>query len=515
MRQIKVTFLMMAYNAESYIAKAIESVLNQTERNIVLCIRNNGSTDSTGEIIRRYAALDPRIYVVENEINNVSQEGITPFQTGWWPYTEETTGEYFSIIDSDDYLAPDFAEVMYSAAKRVAADMVVSGNYFVKEETNEIVGQRTPPRIETDKLIEVGPDFIQLYNCLRTWWGKLFQKDFFIRHYSECWNDIEPLSWTIDTVVMLNYLLRCKMLVCIDQPLYYFLSRQNSSYNTRPFGFYRLCEANIIYSAGSNVLQQLNIRSLQNESFLVNLHWAYLMEALNGLNHKNNAISPTTTLKRLEDLFNNNIVNFYLEPLFAQIFSTCEPYIRKAMNSEQEKNLIWDSYLSRFIYVMEQIPQNNKLHFPLLLSCLCDPQNKNRAGKGLFIESIQKNNNLSNGQRWFLSCSKPIQAYYYEHPQLLAEVIDSKDRDDSLLEKENLLFESFQQNDLEKVCDLIEEITLQSPLNRMAMYYRIYVATLIDEFPFALVMAASAKVLWPYDKDIQLLYWNIQNSLND
>ncbi|WP_179215665.1 glycosyltransferase [Paenibacillus sp. MY03] len=515
MEQIKVTFLMMAYNAEKYIAKAIESVLNQTERSIVLCIRNNGSTDSTGEIIRRYAELDSRIHVVENEKNNVSQEGITPFQTGWWPYTEETAGEYFSIIDSDDYLAPDFAEVMYSAAKRASADMVVAGHYFVNEETNEVVGQRTPPRVEMDKIEEIGVNFVQLYNGMRTWWGKLFQKDFFIRHHSECWDNIEPLSWTIDTVVMLNYLVRCRMLVCIDRPLYYFLSRKNSSYNTRPFGYLRLCEADILYLAGFNVLDKLNIRSLENEAFLLNLHWTYIVEALNGLNHTSNMISPLKTLERLGDLFSNSIVSSYLESSFAQIFVTCEPYIRRAMNSEQEKNVIWGSYLSRLVYLMEQVPQDTKLYFPLLLSCVCDPQNKNRAGRGFILKANQENNNTSYGQKWFLSCSRQIQEYYYEHPQLLVEEIDSRDRDDSLTEKENLLIESFQQEDMAKACDLIEEISQQSPLNRIAMYYRIYVATLIDEFPLALVMAASAKVLWPNDMDIQLLYWNILNSSND
>lgn len=515
MEQIKVTFLMMAYNAEKYIAKAIESVLNQSERNIVLCIRNNGSTDSTGEIIRKYMELDSRIYIVENEKNNVSQEGIIPFQTGWWPYTEDTIGEYFSIIDSDDYLAPNFVEVMYSAAKRASADMAVSGNYFVNEETNEVYGQRIPPKIETGIMHEVGPDFIQLYNCMRTWWGKLFQKDFFIRHYSECWDHIEPLLWTIDTVVMLKYLVRCEKLVCIDQPLYYFLSRQGSQYNTRSFDIFRVFEADILYSAGFSVLQQLNIRSTENEYFIVNLHLSYLMEALNGLNHKDNALSPTITLRRLEDLFNSRILGTYLEPFFRNIFIGCQPYIHKAINAEQEKSLIWNSYLSRLYYVVAEIPKSSNLHYPLLLSCLCDPHNHNRAGTGLFVEANEQNNQLSQGQMWFLNCSKPIQQYYFEHPHELVEAIDLKDRDDSLFDKENHLIESFQQEDLTKACELIEEISLQSPLNRIAMYYRIYVATLFDEFPLALVMAASAKTLWPYDKDMQLLYWNIQNSMID
>lgn len=47
----KVTFLMMAYNSEQYIEKAVNSILNQSEKSVNIIIRNNGSTDKTGEIL--------------------------------------------------------------------------------------------------------------------------------------------------------------------------------------------------------------------------------------------------------------------------------------------------------------------------------------------------------------------------------------------------------------------------------------------------------------------------------
>ena len=52
MKRVKVTFFMIAYNEEKFIKRAIESVQNQTEKDIELYIRNNGSTDNTGDIVK-------------------------------------------------------------------------------------------------------------------------------------------------------------------------------------------------------------------------------------------------------------------------------------------------------------------------------------------------------------------------------------------------------------------------------------------------------------------------------
>jgi len=95
-----VSVVMPAYNAEKYISEAIESILNQTFKDFEFIIINDGSTDSTPNIIDKYARLDKRIIVLNNEKNlNIAESrnrGV-----------EIAKGKYIATMDSDDRALPD------------------------------------------------------------------------------------------------------------------------------------------------------------------------------------------------------------------------------------------------------------------------------------------------------------------------------------------------------------------------------------------------------------------------
>jgi len=98
MKEPLVSVVMAAYNAEKYLKEAIDSVLNQSYSNIELVVVNDGSTDSTKNIILNYD--DKRIKYVENEMNSglvvTRNKGL-----------ENAGGEYIAILDSDDIALPD------------------------------------------------------------------------------------------------------------------------------------------------------------------------------------------------------------------------------------------------------------------------------------------------------------------------------------------------------------------------------------------------------------------------
>jgi glycosyltransferase involved in cell wall biosynthesis len=98
-----VTVLMPCYNAMPYLPMALNSIINQTYKNLeILCI-NDGSTDETDEILEEYAKKDSRIRVVHNETNikliRTLNKGI-----------ELATGEYIARMDADDISSPDRIE---------------------------------------------------------------------------------------------------------------------------------------------------------------------------------------------------------------------------------------------------------------------------------------------------------------------------------------------------------------------------------------------------------------------
>lgn len=89
----KISVVMPAYNAEKYIGKSIDSILNQTYGDFEFIIINDGSKDSTKEIILSYS--DNRIVYLENEINS----GIVVTLNKGLEYA---TGEYIARMDADD-----------------------------------------------------------------------------------------------------------------------------------------------------------------------------------------------------------------------------------------------------------------------------------------------------------------------------------------------------------------------------------------------------------------------------
>ena len=96
----RVSVLMPAYNSEKYIAEAIESILNQTFSDFEFIIINDGSTDGTSKIVRKYATRDPRIKFIDNKRN---QGLIAVLNQG----LDLCTCEYIARMDSDDISRPE------------------------------------------------------------------------------------------------------------------------------------------------------------------------------------------------------------------------------------------------------------------------------------------------------------------------------------------------------------------------------------------------------------------------
>ena len=89
-----ISVIMLAYNRESLVSQAIESILNQTCRDFELVIVDNGSTDRSGEIADSYAARDSRVRVIHRERGNIGAGRNTGL--------DAARGTYITFIDDDD-----------------------------------------------------------------------------------------------------------------------------------------------------------------------------------------------------------------------------------------------------------------------------------------------------------------------------------------------------------------------------------------------------------------------------
>lgn len=111
-----ITVVMAAYNAEAYVARAVESVRAQTFANWELICIDDGSTDGTQSVIRGFAEIDNRIHLIE-------QENAGPAAARRKGYVEGS-GDYFIMLDSDDWFAPDALERLRTEASQSGADAV-------------------------------------------------------------------------------------------------------------------------------------------------------------------------------------------------------------------------------------------------------------------------------------------------------------------------------------------------------------------------------------------------------
>ena len=124
-KEIKVSITIPIYNAEKYLKQCIESVINQTLKDIEIVLIDDGSTDGSAEICRVFVEKDNRVkyYYKENEgLAAARQDGM-----------DRSTGEYIGFVDSDDWIEPDMYEKMYNAAKSCDADVVLCNPFTYSE----------------------------------------------------------------------------------------------------------------------------------------------------------------------------------------------------------------------------------------------------------------------------------------------------------------------------------------------------------------------------------------------
>lgn len=172
--QIKVSVIVPIYNAEAFLQPALDSILDQTLREIeVICV-DDGSTDGSLKIVKEYQKRDARIRIATQ---NNAGPGMAR-NNG----LRRARGEYVAFLDADDFFALDFLEKMFETAKSEDLDIVV-GDYdlyhsdhakfrknVISEEQNLLVpGKVTSKNDFPDQIFQLTDGYV---------WSKLFRRAF-------------------------------------------------------------------------------------------------------------------------------------------------------------------------------------------------------------------------------------------------------------------------------------------------------------------------------------------------
>ena len=117
----EVSIIVPVYNVNMYLSKCLDSLLNQTFRNIEIICFNDASTDNSLDILNAYAKNDSRVKIIDSPINVRQGEGRNRG-------IHEAKGRYIAFVDSDDWVSENFIEKLYSTAITTQSD-IVTGDY--------------------------------------------------------------------------------------------------------------------------------------------------------------------------------------------------------------------------------------------------------------------------------------------------------------------------------------------------------------------------------------------------
>ena len=173
----KISIVIPIYNTEQYLDKCVDSVLNQTYKNLEVSLVDDGSTDDSGKICDYYAAKDQRVVIIHqrNQGNNVARKNGVKI----------ANGDYVGFVDSDDWIEPDMYQCMVDNIKKNNADIVSVGFYLENSNKTEIYNDEIDSNLykigkDTNKFIEsvlLGNTKSRLYSIQWNLVTKLFKRN--------------------------------------------------------------------------------------------------------------------------------------------------------------------------------------------------------------------------------------------------------------------------------------------------------------------------------------------------
>lgn len=215
----KVSVIVPIYNAEKYIDRCIQSVLNQDYDWVELILINDGSRDGSGEICEEYASKNENIVYKYQENAGVSAARNAGINLA--------SGEYIVFVDSDDSIKSNMLSMLVEALERTNADLCIcgydaicsTGTTTVKAEQAEVSGK--------EKLAE----YFAMHFCeaiASSVWCKLFKKSLIIQDFNT------DLSMGEDLLFSLEYIKHINKIAVISEALYNY-DKTNESSITRDY----------------------------------------------------------------------------------------------------------------------------------------------------------------------------------------------------------------------------------------------------------------------------------------
>ncbi len=329
----KVSVVIPVYNVEKYLRECLDSVVNQTLKDIEIICVNDGSTDSSLDILNEYASKDNRIKIIDKKNTGYGHSMNVSI--------DNATGEYLGIVEPDDYIELDMYETLYNKAKESDLDYI-KGNYYKYSTIPNITNKKFVPFDKTDiyeKVINPN-NYIKTFTGGMSIWASIYKIDFLkqnkIRFLETPGASFQDTSFGIKTI----------------------FSAQKAMYLRNAFYHYRTDNINSSVKSNSKIfcicdeLQELENRYATDKEKMLIINalkidkytWNY-----DRLNQEGKKKFIKTYKKEIKKIFSKKLYNE--EVLLSRIKKSCQIIL---YNSEKDLSLMENIFNIRNSYDKRQ-----------------------------------------------------------------------------------------------------------------------------------------------------------------
>ena len=218
-----ISVLVPIYKIDRYLGICIESLLNQTYKNLEIILVDDGSPERCPEICDLYAKKDARIKVIHKEnggLVSARKAGIL-----------SARGEYIGYVDGDDWIGPGFYYSLYASLQESDADVAIAGFSRDLFDSRKSILNGIPSGVYSGvllddlkkRMISDGPFFT--HGVTTYLWNKLFRREVILPHQLAC---DDSVTFGEDAAVTYPTLMDCKKVVITDNCAYHYRQREDS-----------------------------------------------------------------------------------------------------------------------------------------------------------------------------------------------------------------------------------------------------------------------------------------------
>lgn len=327
----KISVIIPVYNVENYLAQCLESVIRQTFKDIEIICINDGSKDSSKEILEKYQQKDKRILII-----NKNNEG---YGAACNAGLRLARGKYISIIEPDDFIDGKMYEDLYNLAVEHNADIVKSSFYEYKD--TEINSKESIVKINWSSEYNMPQKVFRIEDCSQflyfhpSIWSCIYSHKF-LTDNNISFVEEKGAGW-VDNPFQVQTL-------CIAQRIYY---TDNAYYYyrlTNPTSSSNIVNISNPFDRSDEIHSYLELNKIHNENILAHLYkreFGYIHNVLAGINtdlfdFAVTKIGDMTNRMDKKVIYENKYINDYEKCFYEQCHSRSG--IEEAMKRIKQQN---------------------------------------------------------------------------------------------------------------------------------------------------------------------------------